>query len=99
MAEQAAQKALKAFLASQGERALAIHSVEELALRCARLDQGFKTLRKIAGVLDQYYIPTRYPDALAFPAVPFEVYQYAQASEAVKYAERILKRVAQKIGY
>ena len=48
-------------------------------------------------VLDHYYIPTRYPDALAFPAIPYESYTAREAREAVELASTILSAVKQKV--
>jgi HEPN domain-containing protein len=42
MAEQASQKALKAFLLAHGERSVPIHSVAQLAEGCSRIDPDFK---------------------------------------------------------
>ncbi|MCK4386291.1 MAG: HEPN domain-containing protein [candidate division Zixibacteria bacterium] len=48
-------------------------------------------------MLDKYYIPTRYPDALAGPSAPFEVYTPMEAEEALKYASKILDLVRKKV--
>src|SRR3989338_538965 len=48
-------------------------------------------------ILDQYYIPTRYPDALAPPAVPFESYSQEQGEKALGAAEAMVSLVAQKL--
>jgi HEPN domain-containing protein len=48
-------------------------------------------------VLDQYYIPPRYPDALASPAVPFESYTQEQDMTALTAAQGIVALVAQKV--
>ena len=42
-------------------------------------------------------IPTRYPDALADPAVPFESYTQQQAAQALAFAQEILQFVKQKV--
>ena len=96
MAEQAAQKALKAFLIAQGQRSVPIHSVAQLAERSARFDPDFTAHITPGRILDQYYIPTRYPDALAPPAVPFESYTQEQGEKAVTAAENIVALVSQK---
>ena len=61
MAEQAAQKALKGFLMAQGQRSVLVHSVAQLAERCAQFDADFAAHITSGRLLDQYYIPTRYP--------------------------------------
>ncbi|HXH09570.1 MAG TPA: HEPN domain-containing protein [Alphaproteobacteria bacterium] len=97
MAEQAAQKALKAFLLGHGHRSVPIHSVAQLAERCAQLDPAFAVHITAGRVLDQYDIPTRYPDALAPPAVPFESYTQEQAKTAVAAAQATVALVAQNL--
>jgi HEPN domain-containing protein len=97
MAEQAAQKALKGFLMAQGQRAIPLHSVAQSAERCAQFDADF-TVHILSGrLLDQYYIPTRYPDALAPPAVPFESYTQEQGERAVAAVQALVSLVTQKV--
>lgn len=97
MAEQSSQKALKAFLLFKGVRYILSHSVMELARLCAEYDENFKKFIEYGMVLDKYYIPTRYPDALAPPAVPYKSYIRKEAKEAVGYAEEIIKMVGRTI--
>ena len=59
--QQAAEKALKAVLFVVGARVVLGHSVRELARRCESHDGAFAALAGDAGLLDQFYIPTRYP--------------------------------------
>ncbi len=91
--QQAAEKALKAVLYSQGSRVVLGHSVRELALRCAKVDSSFAALEEPAALLDQFYIPTRYPNGLPAPAVPSETYTASQAAAAQEAAEKVLARV------
>jgi HEPN domain-containing protein len=97
MAEQAAQKALKAFLLGHGHRSVPIHSVAQLVERCAQINPAFAVHITAGRVLDQYYIPTRYPDALAPPAVPFESYTQEQGTTAGGTAEAIFALVVQNL--
>lgn len=97
MAEQASQKALKAFLLAKGQRSISIHSVAALAERCTNIDPSFSGHITPGRILDQYYIPTRYPDALAPPAVPFESYSQEQGEKALGAAEAMVSLVAQKL--
>lgn len=97
VAEQAAQKALKAFLIDHGHRSVPIHSVGQLAERCAQIDPAFAVHITAGRVLDQYYIPTRYPDALAPPALPFESYTQAQGITAVAATQAIVALVAENL--
>ncbi|MGH8066225.1 MAG: HEPN domain-containing protein [Candidatus Entotheonellia bacterium] len=97
MAEQAAQKALKVLLIGHGHRSVPIHSVAQLAERCAQVDPAFAVHITAGRVLDQYDIPTRYPDALAPPAVPFESYTQEQGLTAVTATQAIVGLVAQNL--
>ena len=97
MCEQAAQKAMKAFLFAQGERAIVEHSIASMVKRACGYDATFQPCLEKASVLDQYYIPTRYPDALAEPAVPFESYTREQAAEALAITREIVELVKRKV--
>lgn len=88
--QQAAEKALKAVLYLRGSRVVLGHSVRELARQCAGYDPAFASLQADGALLDQFYIPTRYPNGLPAPAVPSEVYTSSQAEAALQAAERIV---------
>ena len=64
---------------------------------CTRYEQAFEKVVKYGMVLDRYYILTRYPDALAPPAVPYKSYTKQDAVWALRYAEEILQLVRKKI--
>ncbi|MBI4362763.1 MAG: HEPN domain-containing protein [Euryarchaeota archaeon] len=97
MAEQASQKALKAYLTARGQRFILHHSVARLASEARRRDPAFKPAEAWGKLLDQYYIPTRYPDVLAPPAAPFEAYTQKQAREAVGFARKIVALAMEKM--
>ncbi len=88
--QQAAEKALKAVLFAQGARVVLEHSVRELARRCEVHDPAFADVAEEAALLDQFYIPTRYPNGLPAPAVPSETYTEAHAQAAQEAAEHIV---------
>jgi HEPN domain-containing protein len=93
MSEQAAQKGLKAFIIYHGKRYLWEHSVQELAKISSHYDKEFEWVVEAGMILDRYYIPTRYPDALASPAVPYKFYIAKDASEVISLAEKIIPMV------
>jgi len=97
MAEQSSQKALQGFLLAEGRRSVPVHSVAQLAEMCSQIDADFSDHVAPGRILDQYYIPTRYPDALAPPAVPFESYTQEQGARAVEAAQHIVSLVDQKL--
>jgi HEPN domain-containing protein len=97
MAEQTAQVTLKAFLYFRGERFVNIHSITELVKKSGEFSDDFTGLLAGAGKLDQYYIPTRYPDALAGNIIPAEAYMREQAEDALEIAQKILDLVKNKM--
>ena len=85
--QQIAEKALKSIHYGKLKKRIVFgHSIVELA---KELD--FEKERIIeCGILDQYYIPTRYPNGLP-GTVPYQVYTHRQAKEAYQTAEKIIK--------
>ena len=94
LAEQACQKALKGVLYSDGARQVAIHSIAELAKQVGERHPEILTLREEAATLDQYYLSSRYPDAIAEPAIPAEIFTEDQARRAVAIAREVLEACA-----
>jgi HEPN domain-containing protein len=91
--QQAAEKALKAFLYSKGLRAVLTHSIRELVLDCSKYERSFSDLLSQAKVLDSYYISTRYPNGLVGNEIPAHYYSEEDASQCINYAGLILKSV------
>ena len=93
--QQAAEKAVKAVLYLSGARFVPGHSVVELLDRAAAAvaDADAAPLRRLqdsARQLDQYYIPTRYPNGLP-GGIPAEVFTDAQAEDAVGRARSFVE--------
>ncbi len=96
VAQQVAEKALKAFLYAQGEEFVVGHSVEALSRWAAEFDADFEQLRQDIAPLDGYYIPTRYPNGLP-DSIPARVYTRSAAEEALRLADRTLRLVREKL--
>ncbi|MCJ7735686.1 MAG: HEPN domain-containing protein [Anaerolineae bacterium] len=96
IAQQVAEKALKAYLYAQGEEVVLGHSVEALCRRAAEYDEAFAALRQDVALLDAYYIPTRYPNGLP-DSIPARVYTRAAAVETLRMADQALVAVSAKI--
>ncbi len=88
-AQQAAEKGLKAFLFLQGKRRFISHSIQELLREAQDLDPAFRDVAK-ARRLDEYYIPTRYPNGLPGGIRPHEFYDEEEATECLELAESLL---------
>jgi len=91
MCQQAAEKALKAVYAERGAETWG-HSVRHLlrGLQNEIEPAEFRSLSQCARNLDNYYIPTRYPDSENGGA-PYENYQQTDAETALDCAQRIVR--------
>ena len=96
VAQQVAEKALKAFLYAQGEEVVIGHSVEVLSRWAAEYDADFEALREAVAPLDGYYIPTRYPNGLP-DSIPARVYTRGAAEDTLRMADQVLDLVRQKL--
>jgi HEPN domain-containing protein len=98
VAQQAAEKAVKAVHAARGEDVERIHSI----LILIRGDQGagvqaiteLMPLLDAARELDRVYIPTRYPNGVPF-GIPADFFSRRNAEECLQWARDILEAVRQ----
>ncbi len=96
LAQQVAEKALKAYLYAQGEEIVLGHSVARLCTDAARYHPEFAEEARRWGLLDGYYIPTRYPNGLP-DGIPAEVYNREAALSAVALAGEAVEYVRQTL--
>lgn len=91
MSQQAAGKALKAVLEARGIEAWG-HSVEGLLKALAKEAPAdeYRALRRCAKQLDEFYVPTRYPNGWQ-EGSPHEHYTEEDADEALACARKILR--------
>jgi HEPN domain-containing protein len=92
LAQQVAEKAIKAFLYAQGEEIVLGHSVQRLCAAAAKFKPEFTTKSRRWSILDGYYIPTRYPNGLP-DGVPADVYTREAAQSAVTLADEVVNWV------
>jgi HEPN domain-containing protein len=88
LAQQAAEKALKALHLTHGQEAWGHVLVDLIDQLPASVEPPTKLVEK-ARVLDNFYLPTRYPNAHASGA-PFEHYGPLQSKDAINHASEIL---------
>ena len=96
--QQAAEKALKAhlYLKLESSEVFYTHSIDELIKMAVEIDPEFEKIAS-AKKLDQYYIPTRYPNGLP-GGVPSRYYDDPEeAMQAKDLAEGVIKLVTMKI--
>lgn len=86
--QQVCEKAIKALRYGRGERIVIGHALVELAASLEVM-AGF---RQRLSVLDQYYVPTRYPNGLP-GGIPSDVYTRDQAAVAVDTARSVVAAV------
>jgi HEPN domain-containing protein len=95
-AQQAAEKAVKAYLYFKGARIVVGHSVAELLEKAKVHENDFDTLIMTGAFLDRFYIPTRYPNGLP-GGVPASAYTEKDASEAMESATKIFRIISDNI--
>ena len=93
-AQQAGEKALKAFLYARGRTSVITHSLRRLVQACGADDPTFVELDDDARLLDQHYIPTRYPNGLDEETTPAAYYVRKDAERCLQSARSILERVS-----
>jgi len=93
-AQQAAEKALKAYLLKKVGRFDKIHLLPKLLRDCQKKDTSFKDLTRACDILADYYLDTRYPDMLDFSS--FDDPQHAK--EAIELANEIVEFVKDRLG-
>ena len=96
-AQQSAGKALKALLMRQGKRRFLSHSVHDLLAEVTKLAPEFEAVSE-AQRLDEYYIPTRYPNGLPGTVIPHDYYGQKEALECVNLAESLLELINRTLG-
>jgi HEPN domain-containing protein len=88
-AQQAAEKAVKAVLYKQGLTTAWGHSLVNLLQEAAVREPSLAALDPEARLLDKYYVPTRYPNGLAAPAIPATFYTLQDAQSCLASARSI----------
>lgn len=98
LAQQSAEKALKAYLFLKGAEEVWGHSVAELCKDAQTFDREFERLESRAAPLDKYYVPTRYPNALP-GGIPSKAFDENDARSAVRLAREVIDFVKSKGGF
>ena len=97
LCQQAAEKAAKAFLYARGMQQVWGHSVGELLGDVGDLEPALHSLQQVGRPLDQYYLPTRYPNALP-GGTPSEAYGPEDSERALRLATLIMTAIGGLIG-
>jgi HEPN domain-containing protein len=92
MAQQSAEKALKALLYLRGMRLIREDSISELLTRVTDVYPGLNRYQEIASRFDRYHSVSRYLGVLP-GSVPYEEISGGQAQEAVGDGENLVLEV------
>ena len=92
LAQQTAEKALKAYLYAMGEELIFSHSIFKLCEMAAIYDRSFLALRDTVKQLDFYYVEARYPNAIE-DSIPAEFFGETDAMTAIELAKTVLEKV------
>lgn len=91
-AQQAAEKALKAFLVSKGITTPKIHDLVTLNHQCLNKNAQFQELEESCNILSPYYLSTRYPDV-----AQFEEFSEKQTQDVITQAGKVVNFVKNKL--
>lgn len=92
---QAAEKAVKALHLNNGQEAWG-HVIAKLLQELPDSIKIFEDLIEMGRVLDNFYIPTRYPNGHP-EGPPFSHYGPLQSTEAIQYAGKIIEFVCSQM--
>ena len=96
IAEQAAEKAVKAIAYGLGERRVRTHSLVEMIDRYAERARELVALRDLGRALDVHYVGARYPNGQS-EGIPATTYTRPMAEEALEAAERIVAAASDRV--
>ncbi|HEX2035781.1 MAG TPA: HEPN domain-containing protein [Chloroflexota bacterium] len=93
LAHQAAEKAVTAYLLLRGAEQVWGHALADLCEDAMALDPSFDFIKSVAGLLDKYYLGTRYPSALpgGVPAEAFEGHDSERALEIARDVQQFVR--------
>ena len=92
MAQQSAEKALKALLYLRGARMVQERSISDLLQRVVDVHPRLSRYQEMAGQLDKYLLVFRDPDARS-GSVSYETIDESQAKEAIDQGDNLILEV------
>jgi HEPN domain-containing protein len=92
LAQQTAEKALKAYLFFKGEELVFTHSIFRLCSMASVYHPAFIELRESVKQLDYYYVEARYPNAIE-DTIPAEFYNQSDAEQAIDLTGQVLSLI------
>ena len=96
LGQQAAEKAVKAYLYHRKVEDVWGHSLVDLCEDAKLFDMMFDTIKSEAGQLDKYYEITRYPGFLP-SGIPSEAFDRDDADRSIHLSQQVLSFVGERI--
>ncbi len=96
LSQQCIEKSLKAYLIDKANSYPRTHNLVILLNQCEILKPEFSQFQVDCTVIDQYYLPTRYPDGIP-GGLPTGLPTQQQAQRAITAAETILQFVTAQL--
>ena len=97
LGQQAAEKAVKAFLYHRRVEDVWSHSLIDLCEDAKLFDMMFDTIKSEARQLDKYYEITRYPGFLP-SGIPSEAFDRVDADRSIHLSQQVLDFVERRVG-
>ena len=97
LGQQAAEKAVKAYLYHRRVEDIWGHSMVDLCEDAKLFDMMFDTIKSEARQLDKYYEITRYPGFLP-GGIPSEAFDHLDADRSIYLSTRVVEFVKERIG-
>jgi HEPN domain-containing protein len=96
LSQQAAEKAIKAYLYHRGAEDVWGHSLIDLCEDAKIFEMFFDTVKSEARQLDKYYYITRYPEFLP-GGTPSEAFDRVDADRAIELSQVVLEFVRERL--
>ena len=96
LSQQVIEKCLKGYLVFQGRLYPKTHKLADLWRLCEEILQELEPFERQFRVIDEYYIPTRYPDAV--PGKGSTSPSIDNAQEALGAAEKVYTLIHSEVG-
>jgi HEPN domain-containing protein len=97
LGQQAAEKAIKAYLYFRGAEDVWGHSLTDLCEDAKIFEMFFDTIKSEARQLDKYYYITRYPEFLP-GGIPSEAFDRVDADRAIELSTIVVDFVRERVG-
>lgn len=96
LSQQSVEKCLKAFLVYQKRTYPKTHKLVELWKLCQEIEKELSILEEKFKIIDEYYIPSRYPDAIPGSS-PLAEPSIDNATEALDTAFTVYRIISDKV--